>query len=175
MPPGPVRLKDSPSGDMSPFIIFMAFVILTTVIVMSIHRIRTEEDAVTARNSAGFAISLSAREPIVFSDDFLFPGFFPVSREAERASRPNIQLNIVEARRLLADGEREQAEDILRTLMLFYPDDIEIICLLSDVLRATGRGAEAAYYDERLLFLLPSPLPETLPAAQPAPQKRTSP
>ena len=173
MPSGPAaKQKDNPSGDMAPFIIFMAFVIFTTVIVISIYRIKSEEDAVAAGDVSGFTVSLNAHEPLVFSDDFLFPGFFPVAREAEHSSRPVIQQNIVEARRLLADGKDGQAEDILRTLLLFYPDDIEIICLLSDVLRGSGRDAEAAYYDEHLLFLLPSAMPETLFAAPDAAEKR---
>ena len=61
--------KNSPAGDMSPFIIFMAFVILTTVIIMSIYRIKSEEDASIDPGGSGFTIALDAREPVVFSDD----------------------------------------------------------------------------------------------------------
>ena len=170
MPPGPAKPKDKTSDDMAPFIIFMAFVILTTVIVISIYRMKAEEDVFDARNNSGFTVTLNARDPIVFSDDFLFPGFFPVSREAENASRPNIQQNIVEVRRLMADSDDKHAEDILRTLLLFYPDDVEINCLLSELLRSSGRIREAEYYDERLSFLLPSPMPETLPSAPSVPE-----
>ena len=172
MPAGPEKRKDKTSDDMAPFIIFMAFVILTTVIVISIYRMKAEEDAFDAQNNSGFTVTLNTRDPIVFSDDFLFPGFFPVSREAEQSSRPNIQQNIVEVRRLMADDDRERAEDILRTLLLFYPDDIEINCLLSDLLHASGRIREAEYYDERISFLQPSPMPEV---RRPATEKRTGP
>ena len=165
MPSAPADKKDSPAGDMAPFIIFMAFVILTTVIIISIYRINSEEDALPGSNSSGFVFSLNAREPIVFSDDFLFPGFFPVSRETAQSSRPSIQQNVVEVRRLMVEGEYERAEDLLRTLFLFYPDDIEIIYLLSSVLHASGREDEAEYYDERMFFLLPSPMPDTIPSA----------
>ncbi|MBR2964749.1 MAG: hypothetical protein IKC53_11150 [Lentisphaeria bacterium] len=173
----PAAKKDSPAGDMSPFIIFMAFVILTTVIIMSIYRINSEEDESSAPESSGFTIALNAREPVVFSDDFLFPGFYPVSRETAQSSRPSIQQDIVEARRLLNDGEYERAEDLLRTLFLFYPDDFEVTYLLSDILHASGRDNEADYYDERMYFLLPSPMPESIPSGTaPAPEteKRTA-
>ncbi|MBR3689147.1 MAG: hypothetical protein IKL85_08765 [Lentisphaeria bacterium] len=173
----PAAKKDSPAGDMSPFIIFMAFVILTTVIIMSIYRINSEEDESSAPESSGFTIALTAREPVVFSDDFLFPGFYPVSRETAQSSRPSIQQDIVEARRLLNDGEYERAEDLLRTLFLFYPDDFEVTYLLSDILHASGRDNEADYYDERMYFLLPSPMPESIPSGTaPAPEteKRTA-
>lgn len=174
----PAAKKDSPVGDMSPFIIFMAFVILTTVIIMSIYRMNAEEDASIDPGGSGFRIALDAREPVVFSDDFLFPGFYPVTREAAQSSRPSIQLDVVEARRLLTDGEYERAEDLLRTLLLFYPDDIEIVYLLSNILHASGRDDEAEYYDERLFFLLPSPMPETIPSGAgtqaPEPEKRTA-
>lgn len=173
----PAAKKDSPAGDMSPFIIFMAFVILTTVIIMSIYRINSEEDESSAPESSGFTIALNAREPVVFSDDFLFPGFYPVSRETAQSSRPSIQQDIVEARRLLNDGEYERAEDLLRTLLLFYPDDFEVTYLLSDILHASGRDNEADYYDERMYFLLPSPMPESIPSGTaPAPEteKRTA-
>lgn len=173
----PAAKKDSPAGDMSPFIIFMAFVILTTVIIMSIYRINSEEDESSAPESSGFTIALNAREPVVFSDDFLFPGFYPVSRETALSSRPSIQQDIVEARRLLNDGEYERAEDLLRTLFLFYPDDFEVTYLLSDILHASGRDNEADYYDERMYFLLPSPMPESIPSGTaPAPEteKRTA-
>ena len=168
--------KNGPAGDMSPFIIFMAFVILTTVIIMSIYRMNAEEDESPASESSGFTIALDAREPVVFSDDFLFPGFYPVSRETAQSSRPSIQQDIVEARRLLAEGEYERAEDLLRTLFLFYPDDIEIVYLLSSILRASGRDDEAEYYDERMYFLLPSPMPDSIPsgADTPEPEKRTA-
>ena len=162
MPSVSAPKKDSPAGDMSPFIIFMAFVILTTVIIMSIYRMNAEEDESLAPESSGFTIALNSREPVVFSDDFLFPGFYPVSRETAQSSRPNIQTNIIEVRRLLAEGESGRAEDRLRTLLLFYPDDIEILYLLSSVLRSSGRNEEADYYGERMSFLLPSPLPENL-------------
>ena len=173
----PAAKKDTPAGDMSPFIIFMAFVILTTVIIMSIYRINSEEDESSAPESSGFTIALNAREPVVFSDDFLFPGFYPVSRETAQSSRPSIQQDIVEARRLLNDGEYERAEDLLRTLFLFYPDDFEVTYLLSDILHASGRDNEADYYDERMYFLLPSPMPESIPSGTaPAPEteKRTA-
>ena len=173
----PAAKKDSPAGDMSPFIIFMAFVILTTVIIMSIYRINSEEDESSAPESSGFTIALTAREPVVFSDDFLFPGFYPVSRETAQSSRPSIQRDVVEARRLMADGEYGRAEDLLRTLFLFYPDDFEVTYLLSDILHASGRDNEADYYDERMYFLLPSPMPESIPSGTaPAPEteKRTA-
>ena len=163
MPSVPAPKKDSPAGDMAPFIIFMAFVILTTVIIMSIYRIRSEEDEVLAEEpGSGFTVALNARDPLVFTDDFLFPGFFPVSRETAQASRPSIQQDVVEVRRLMADGEYSRAEDRLRTLFLFYPDDIEINYLLSSLLHASGRDTEAEYYDERMSFLLPSPMPDTI-------------
>ena len=169
----PAAKKDSPASDMSPFIIFMAFVILTTVIIMSIYRMNAEEDMDPAPESSGFTIALDAREPVVFSDDFLFPGFFPVSRETAQSSRPSIQQDIVEVRRLMADGEYDRAEDLLRTLFLFYPDDIEIMYLLSSVLHASGRDDEAEYYDERMSFLLPSPMPDTIPSKPDATEERT--
>ena len=170
--------KNSPAGDMSPFIIFMAFVILTTVIIMSIYRINSEEDASIDPGGSGFRIALDAREPVVFSDDFLFPGFYPVTREAAQSSRPSIQRDVVEARRLMTDGEYKRAEDLLRTLFLFYPDDLEIVYLLSSILHASGRDDEAEYYDERMFFLLPSPLPDTIPSGAdtqpPETEKRTA-
>ena len=170
--------KNSPAGDMSPFIIFMAFVILTTVIIMSIYRINSEEDASIDPGGSGFTIALDAREPVVFSDDFLFPGFYPVTRETAQSSRPSIQRDIVEARRLMTDGEYGRAEDLLRTLFLFYPDGLEIVYLLSSILHASGRDDEAEYYDERMFFLLPSPLPDTIPsgadAQAPETEKRTA-
>ena len=175
MPSVPASPKDSPAGDMAPFIIFMAFVILTTVIIMSIYRINSEADEALAEEpGAGFTIALDAREPVVFSDDFLFPGFFPVSRETAQSSRPSIQQNVVEVRRLMADGEFDRAEDLLRTLFLFYPDDIEVIYLLSSVLHASGRDAEAEYYDERMSFLLLSPMPDTIPSMPDVTAERTA-
>ncbi len=177
MPSVSAQKKDSPAGDMAPFIIFMAFVILTTVIIMSVYRMNSEEDMGPATESSGFTITLNAREPVVFSDDFLFPGFYPVTRETAQSSRPSIQQNVVEARRLMTDGEYERAEDLLRTLILFYPDDIETVYLLSNILHASGRDDEADYYDERLLFLLPSPMPDAIPtgaANAPETEKRTA-
>jgi len=171
--PAPANNRDNPAGDMAPFIIFMAFVILTTVIIISLYRINTEEEASSRPDDSGFTIALDARDPIVFSGDFLFPGFFPVSGEGGQA-RPNVQQDIVEARRMLNDGEYGHAEDLLRTLFLFYPDDIEIVYLLSSVLHASGRDDEADYYDERMLFLLPSPMPGTLPSGTDTPEERTA-
>ena len=173
----PAAKKDNPAGDMSPFIIFMAFVILTTVIIMSIYRMNAEEDETLTTGSSGFTIALNAREPVVFSDDFLFPGFYPVSRETAQSSRPSIQQDVVEARRLMNDGEYGRAEDLLRTLFLFYPDDFEITYLLSGILHASGRDDEADYYDERMFFLLPSPMPDTIPSGTDTasePEKRTA-
>ena len=183
----PAAKKDSPAGDMSPFIIFMAFVILTTVIIMSIYRMNAEEDDSFAPENSGFTIALNAREPVVialnarepvvFSDDFLFPGFYPISRETAQSSRPSIQQDVIEARRLMADGEYGRAEDLLRTLFLFYPDDLEIVYLLSSILHASGRDDEADYYDERLFFLLPSPMPGAVPSGAdtaPVTEKRTA-
>ena len=172
MPSSPTPGTGSPAGDMAPFIIFMAFVILTTVIIMSIYRIRSEEDeSFSEQPGSGFTIALDARDPVVFDDDFLFPGFYPVSRETAQSSRPSIQQDVVEVRRLMADGEYNRAEDLLRTLFLFYPDDIKITYLLSSVLHASGRDAEAEYYDERMYFLLPSPMPDRIPSAPDAPEE----
>ena len=173
MPSASANKKDNPAGDMAPFIIFMAFVILTTVIIISFYKINTEEDTSFKPDDSGFTVALNAREPIVFSGDFLFPGFLPVSGETGQ-SHPNVQQDIVEARRLLNEGEFERAEDLLRTLFLFYPDDVEILYLLSGVLHASGRDDEAEYYDERMSFLLPSPMPETLPSDTDGPEKRTA-
>ena len=166
--------KDGPPGDMAPFIIFMAFVILTTVIIISIYRINSEEEVVLDPEESGFTIALNAREPVVFSDDFLFPGFRPVTGGTGQSIRPDIRQEIVEVRRLLSDGENERAEDLLRTLLLFYPDDLEIVYLLSGILRDSGRDDEADYYDEFMFFLLPSPMPQTFPSGTSAPEKRTA-
>ena len=175
MPPVPSSKKDSPAGDMAPFIIFMAFVILTTVIIMSIYRINSEEDeSFSGQSGSEFTVTLDARDPVVFADDFLFPGFFPVSRETAQSSRPSIQQNVVEVRRLMVEGEYGRAEDLLRTLFLFYPDDVEIVYLLSSVLHASGRDDEADYYDERMFFLLPSPMPDTIPSAPVVPEERAA-
>ena len=174
MPSGSAARKDGTAGDMAPFIIFMAFVILTTVIVISIYRINSEEEEAFIPDGSGLVIALNARGPAVIADDFLFPGFFPFSREATQASAPNIQQNIIEVRRLLAEGQDAQAEDLLRTLFLFYPDDIEILYLLSYILHASGREEEADYYGERMSFLLPSPLPVKFRSSPaPAPEKRS--
>jgi len=167
------KAKDGATGDMAPFIIFMAFVILTTVIVMSIYRINSEEEQVFGAESSDLVIALNVRGPVVIADDFLFPDFYPVSLEEAQASRPNIQQNIVEVRRLLADGKDKQAEDLLRTLILFYPDDIEILYLISSILHASGRNEEANYYDERMSFLLPSPMPDSF-RSRPAMQGKRS-
>ena len=161
MPSG--RTQDNGAGDMTPFIVFMAFVILTTVILISLYRINAEEKASEPPHDAGFTLTLDLRNPIAFSDDFLFPGFFPVSGDAD-GSRPNLQQEVLRVRRLMADGDYEHAEDLLRTLFLFYPDDVEILYLLSAVLEASGRDDEADYYLDRMYFLLPSPLPDTLSA-----------
>ena len=172
--PAPASKKDNPAENMAPFIIFMAFVILTTVIIISLYKINTEEEALFKPEESGFTVALDAREPIVFSGDFLFPGFFPVSGGDGESTRPNVQQDIVEARRLLNDGDFGHAEDLLRTLFLFYPDDVEILYLLSGLLHASGRDDEAEYYDERMSFLLPSPLPRTLPSGTDDPEKRTA-
>ena len=178
MPSATANHRDGTTGDMAPFIIFMAFVILTTVIIMSIYRMNAEEDDSPAPGNSGFTIALNAREPVVFSDDFLFPGFYPVTRETAQSSRPSIQRNVVEARRLLTDGDYKRAEDLLRTLFLFYPDDLEITYLLSGILHASGRDDEAEYYDERMFFLLPSPMPDAIPSGAdtqaPETEKRTA-
>lgn len=175
MPSGPADKKDGSAGDMAPFIIFMAFVILMTVIVISIYRINSEEDDSAVPDNPGVSLSLDARDPVVFSGDFLFPGFFHISGEPGQKFRPNLRQGIVDVRRLMADGENGRAEDMLRTLLLFYPDDIEIISMLSGILRTDGRPDEAAYYDERLSFLMPSPLPGTLPSGASAAEKRNRP
>jgi len=160
----PERKQDSSASDMTPFIVFMAFVILTTIILISLYRINSEEEYAEPAGDPGFSLSLAARDPIVFADDFLFPGFFPVSGKAS-TGRPNLQEDVLRARRLMADRDYSHAEDLLRTLFLFYPDDIEIIYLLATVLDASGRTDEADYYLDRMFFLLPSPLPDTLPPA----------
>ena len=172
MPSSSANNKDNPAGDMAPFIIFMAFVILTTIIVISIYRLSSEDDAASVPENSGFTITLNAREPIVFSDDFLFPGFFPVSGASNRNGRPDIQLGIIRARRLLNEGEYGDAEDLLRTLFLFYPDDAEVICLLSGVLRAMDRDDEAASLEERLDF--PPPVSAMPSQGSDAPEKRTA-
>ena len=161
MPSG--RTQDNGAGDMTPFIVFMAFVILTTVILISLYRINTEEEASEPVHDAGFTLTLDPKVPIVFSDDFLFPGFFPVSGDSG-GRRPNLQQDVLRVRRLMADRDYKHAEDLLRTLFLFYPDDVEILYLLSAVLDASGRTDEADYYLDRMFFLLPSPLPDALPA-----------
>ena len=161
MPSG--RTQDNGAGDMTPFIVFMAFVILTTVILISLYRINSEESAAEPPHDAGFTLTLDPKTPIAFSDDFLFPGFFPVSGEPD-GRRPNLQQDVLRVRRLMADRDYEHAEDLLRTLFLFYPDDVEILYLLSAVLDASGRTDEADYYLDRMFFLLPSPLPDASPA-----------
>ena len=174
MPSASANNRDNPAGDMAPFIIFMAFVILTTVVIISLYKISTEEDASFRPDDAGFVLALDSREPVVFSGDFLFPGFLPVSGGTGQPSRPDLRQDIVEARRLLNDGELGRAEDLLRTLFLFYPDDVEILYLLSGVLHASGRDDEAEYYNERMSFLLPSPMPGTFPDGTDGTEKRTA-
>ena len=170
MPSAPAK-KDSSASDMAPFIIFMAFVILTTVIVLSIYRLRSEGGETFELDNPGFVITLDARDPVVFAEDFLTPGHHLASDDGQ-SFRPDIRQSIVEARRLIADGDYERAEDLLRTLFLFYPDDLESVYLLSQVLRATGRAEEAARYDE----MISAPRAPAMPESQSNPdasEKRT--
>ena len=76
MPSASAPAKDGPAGDMAPFIIFMAFVILTTVIIISLYRINTEEEASSRPDDSGFTIELGARDPIVLSGNKLFCRFY---------------------------------------------------------------------------------------------------
>ena len=170
MPSAPVK-KDSSASDMAPFIIFMAFVILTTVIVLSIYRLRFEGGESFELDNPGFILTLDARDPVVFADDFLTPGHHLASDDGQ-SFRPDVRHSVVEARRLIADSEFDRAEDLLRTLFLFYPDDFEIVYLLSEVLRATGRGEEAARYDEMISAPRSPALPES-PSNPGAPENRT--
>ena len=171
MPSAPAN-KDSSASDMAPFIIFMAFVILTTVIVLSIYRLRSESGESFDLDNPGFAITLDARDPVVFADDFLTPGHHLASDDGQ-GFRPDVRQSVVEARRLIADGDYDRAEDLLRTLFLFYPGDVESVCLLSEVLRATGRAEEAARYDEMLSSPLPPAMPGNNPSNPAAQEKRT--
>lgn len=59
------------------------------------------------------------------------------------SSLPNLRQGLEQARYLLSIGEPDKAEDTLRTLLVFYPDDFDALSLLGGLLYAAGRYDEA--------------------------------
>ena len=135
------------SFPLSAFIAILAFVILMSVILMSLRSILDKSD----------------------QDDVLRSGYEPVmlpelSRidatsggpEQDVIFLPDLGMSLYLAKKALKEGDLVKAEDILRSLLLFFPGSPTTEKLLATVFYLTGRYADAERLYRDLLARSPS-------------------
>lgn len=76
----------------------------------------------------------------------------PVPRDSKII---NVDVSLVEAKKLLAENKVEEAEDKLRTILVFAPDNAQTLTLLGGILYYSGREKEAESIFRRQIKLNP--------------------
>ncbi len=138
-------------SSMVPLIVIVAFIILMTIVLISFRRIREENKILLLADTDAIHLSLDTRKKPNFFESALNQYTLVDFQSFDKA--PAIYENILSARRLIASEQYPEAENILRTLYFFYPNDLEVVALLSRVLKLTGHQDEAKYFRDRLAFL----------------------
>jgi len=71
------------------------------------------------------------------------------------SSLPNLRQSLEQARYLLSVGDPDKAEDTLRTLLIFYPEDFDALSLLGGILYSAGKYDDAVATLRRRLRVAP--------------------
>ncbi len=131
------------NNSLAPLIIFLALIILTTFIIVNSRSEKPQKEvgSSTHHDSSNTPLGLSI-DPIVTERA---PPVRPRLR-VKRAQTEDVDAYkiLADARSYIADGQMGVAEDALRTLLVFSPDNAAALSLLGGILYATGRYDDAA-------------------------------
>lgn len=134
------------------FIAVLAFVILMSVILMSLHSIldkNDQDDSFRAGYEPVMLPQLSAGTDGQASDGGAGP---------DAVFQPDLGTALLMAKKALNEGNTARAEDILRSLLLFFPGSPTAEKLLGHVFYLSGRYADAERIYRGILFRDPSDL-----------------
>jgi tetratricopeptide (TPR) repeat protein len=139
--------------SLTPLIVSFAIIILLTIIMLHTRPHRPAEDEMPVIDLAP-AMRLSPfpgrRMPTAAS-----PSMVPASTP-RRSSDPNVDDLLDSSRRMLAEGKEAEAEDRLRTLLVFSPDHVPALSLLGGILYYSRRYEEAEAVYRRQLRMDPA-------------------
>ncbi len=144
-------MRQKVSTSANPMIVILVFVVLVSIVLISIRRQRKERLAEQIPMTLEVKLSLNRNECSDFSKLDItcnYDSLHPVH------SNYSVYQEIIDCQRYIALEQYRKAEEKLRNLYVFFPDDPEIVELLAFVLRKTGREKESTYFSDKLSFLV---------------------
>ena len=132
------------------FIAILAFVILISVILMSLHSLLDKSDQDD--------LLRAAYEPVMLPDLSRINVSADEGSEQNAISQPDLGMSLFMAKKALEAGDLVKAEDILRSLLLFFPGSPSAEKLLASVFYLSGRYADSERLYRTILARDPSDL-----------------
>ena len=141
--------------SLTPLIVSFAVIILLTIIMLHTRPHRSPEDEEMPVIDLAPAMRLSPfpgrRMPTMSAPR----STSPVSPGLRQGSDPSVDDLLDSSRRMLAEGKEAEAEDRLRTLLVFSPDHVPALSLLGGILYYSRRYEEAEAVYRRQLRMDP--------------------
>jgi len=141
--------------SLAPLIIILSLIILATFIIVN-SRSDKQQDG----HSNGHAADVRHTPLGIDLEPTVTERTAPPVRPGQRQRRPRSEdvdtfKILTEVRTLMANGQLAQAEDSLRTLLIFNPDNSVALSLIGGILYATGRYDDATSFLRRKSALQP--------------------
>ena len=136
--------------QLAPLIIFLAIVILCTLVISNRRaaKKRAQEAAILPMEEQQLRMELS---PFKYSGNMVMEGDY-----GERSSIPRVDSTLQQAADYCDNGEFDQAEDVLRTALVFHHTNPKLLSMLGSVLYMQGKYKDAEMVFRRQAFLRPN-------------------
>ena len=144
-----LKKTDPLTKQLAPLIIFLAVIILCTLVISNRHTVRKQ----TQSNSL---LPMEEQQLRMELSPFQYGGTMPMQEDyVERSPYPRVDSTLQQATGFCDNGEYARAEDVLRTALVFHPTNLKLLSMLGTVLYMQGKYQDAEMVFRRQAFLGP--------------------
>lgn len=141
--------------SLTPLIVFFSLVILMTFVIINSRL--TPVEPIGDQEEGQASSQPSTRDHVQMSLGKLdqAPSNGATGAPVKLSALPNLRQGLEQARYFLSVGEPDKAEDALRTLLIFYPNDFDALSLFGGILYSAGKYDESVAVLRRRLGVAP--------------------
>ena len=132
-----------------PLGIFLVVLVLATMVVAHYEKVFVENTIINRAK----AIPIKENGTVFDLDEIVIKS--DVEPSGKRNLKPEIYASLLEVKSLLVEGKVNEVENMLKTLLVFYPNNVEIMSMLSGVYSVKGEYNSAEYLLNRIMKLEP--------------------
>jgi tetratricopeptide (TPR) repeat protein len=141
-----------------PLSLFLFVIVIATIIVSNYEIAFTNHDIIE-RENVNIA-KVNGSFPELTDHEHLLTASSPVRKNIglfeRNTQKPSLYLSTIKAKDLIVAGQYKEAEGALKTIIVFYPDNIEALSLLTGIYTLTGKYEQSYDLLKKILKIDPN-------------------